>query len=55
MYFVYRNGIILIFGYEIEEKENEFYVIFCFIWFEVILVIVKVRDECSKILNFIIL
>ncbi|XP_073388043.1 uncharacterized protein [Physcomitrium patens] len=50
-----RNGTISIPGYEIEEKENEFYVTSCLTRPEVILATVKVRDECSKILNLTIL
>lgn len=49
------NGTISIPGYEIEEKENEFYVTSCLTRPEVILATVKVRDECSKILNLTIL
>nr|PNR26425.1 hypothetical protein PHYPA_031000 [Physcomitrium patens] len=53
--YLIENGTISIPGYEIEEKENEFYVTSCLTRPEVILATVKVRDECSKILNLTIL
>lgn len=50
-----RNGTISVANYEFEEKENQFFFASCLTRPEAIFAIVKVRDECNKILKLTLL